>query len=269
MVGVGARVAAVPVDEQGLDVARLSRGHARAAPGLRDAVAPVPRPACPLALERRLELVAWAREVGALDLRGRLRQRNSATEAVRCRACRGSRRQPGVLTPARSRRCCSRECASATWSSRSRLVEAFRSLRVHADGHTNPFTQAVVCDLLEGGQFESHLRRMRQIYGERRRLFSTELRHAFGEALAIGYADAGLHLCARFVQTGGRPRVRTEPRGAAGVWVEPLSRYGVEGPAAPGLVMGDAGYDEGEIRAATAKLGRVWAAFAGGRESTC
>ena len=69
---LGARVVGVPVDAEGLVVDALP---ARRPAGLRHAVAPVPARRRRCRCARRTALLAWADRHGAVDRRGRLRQR--------------------------------------------------------------------------------------------------------------------------------------------------------------------------------------------------
>ena len=75
----GARIAAVAVDDEGMQVPTLAA--ARRAAGLRHARAPVPAGHEHEPARGGSQLLEWARSVGRADLRGRLRQRVSLCRA--------------------------------------------------------------------------------------------------------------------------------------------------------------------------------------------
>ncbi len=54
--------------------------------------------------------------------------------------------------------------------------------------------QAALADFIEQGYFATHLRKMRQLYGERRELLIKTLRSVLGNHLKLSPAEAGLHL---------------------------------------------------------------------------
>jgi GntR family transcriptional regulator/MocR family aminotransferase len=74
------------------------------------------------------------------------------------------------------------------------LVARFVAVR-HAMDVTPPsFFQAVLTDFMNEGHFARHIRRMRLLYGERRTALVESLRKEFGSTLEILGAEAGMHL---------------------------------------------------------------------------
>jgi GntR family transcriptional regulator/MocR family aminotransferase len=58
--------------------------------------------------------------------------------------------------------------------------------------------QHVVADFMQKGHFARHIRRMRMLYGERRRALAAALEAAFGNRIALEMQAGGMHLLARF-----------------------------------------------------------------------
>jgi GntR family transcriptional regulator / MocR family aminotransferase len=58
--------------------------------------------------------------------------------------------------------------------------------------------QDVVAAFMQRGHFARHIRRMRMLYGERRRALASALEIAFGANISIELAAGGMHLLARF-----------------------------------------------------------------------
>src|ERR1043166_9239576 len=70
------------------------------------------------------------------------------------------------------------------------LVERFTAMRRLMDLGPAHTTQAVMADFIREGHFSRHIRRMRPIYANRRRLLVTEL----GDLGTITGDEAGMHL---------------------------------------------------------------------------
>lgn len=85
------------------------------------------------------------------------------------------------------------------------LEAVFASAKQLTDRHSPIAEQVALASLIEGGSYESHVRRMRRLNRERRETLLNALRHRFGDHIAIAGADAGLHIVAWF---NGVPRSR-------------------------------------------------------------
>ena len=93
---------------------------------------------------------------------------------------------------------------------------------LYRGGHI--FTQAILTDFMTEGHFASHIRRMRVLYAERRRLLHDAVIRNFGDSLVITGGEAGLHL-ALGLPAGCDDRAVSAAAGREGVIVPPLSRY--------------------------------------------
>ncbi len=74
------------------------------------------------------------------------------------------------------------------------LVERFAATRQVLDLCPPHLTQAVMADFIREGHFARHIRRMRPIYAERRRVLVGELERELGDRLQVVGDEAGMHL---------------------------------------------------------------------------
>lgn len=132
------------------------------------------------------------------------------------------------------------------------LIEMLRN-RMRSEGlKASYMPQQPLADFMKSGEFYRHLRRVRRIYGERRRFLLDRLARDFGQYGSIRDSEAGmqivLHLKADFHDADLARRA-----GDKGVVVQPLSKYAVRARH-NGLVLGFCGYDEAEMVPALARL---------------
>ncbi len=74
------------------------------------------------------------------------------------------------------------------------LQEVFATAKQLTDRHSPIIEQEALASLIESGAYESHVRRVRRLNGERRETMLNALRHRFGDEISIEGADAGLHV---------------------------------------------------------------------------
>lgn len=67
-----------------------------------------------------------------------------------------------------------------------------------ADLHSPILNQLTMARLIESGQFDLHIRKMRKLYCARRNFLIRCLKESFGDMVSISGAEAGMHLIARF-----------------------------------------------------------------------
>lgn len=84
------------------------------------------------------------------------------------------------------------------------------------------FFQAVLTDFMNEGHFARHIRRMRQLYAQRRSALVDELRREFGSALNILGSEAGMHL-AVILPKGFRDQEVAARAAREELWLAPLS----------------------------------------------
>jgi GntR family transcriptional regulator/MocR family aminotransferase len=255
LTAAGATVHSVPVDEKGINV----KAGTRLAPHAR-AVFVTPSHQFPtgvqLAMPRRLELLAWAREVGAwiveddyasefryggrplaslqgLDDGERVIYIGTLNKAL----FPGLRLGYAVLPPS--------------------LVRPFVTARYLIDRQPSTLCQAVVADFMAEGHFAAHIRRMRAAYQDQRDTLVAALRRQLGDHLSVDPPDQGMHLVA-YLRRGLSDAAIEDAAREQGVIVRAMSRMHVATPARSALMFGFSGYPRQAIGPAVARLARIF-----------
>ena len=133
------------------------------------------------------------------------------------------------------------------------LIERFMTVRLTMDLGASGFLQPVLADFIEQGHFSRHLRRMRQLYRERRSALLESLRSAFDVDLEVHGEHAGLHV-AVMLPPGFNDHELSERAARAKLWLVPLSSSYLERPASQGFIMGFSNTSTKEIPNAMRKL---------------
>jgi GntR family transcriptional regulator / MocR family aminotransferase len=133
------------------------------------------------------------------------------------------------------------------------LVNVFEAAKSLTSRHSQIVDQVVLSEFIMEGHFARHIRRMRQLYGERLSiLLESAGRHLAG-LLTISDVEAGLQtvgwLCDGLI---GEPVAAAA--GRRNVDVTPVSRYRVERAIPEALQLGFAAIDEDEIRRGVKEL---------------
>jgi len=138
------------------------------------------------------------------------------------------------------------------------LVAPAAALKFLTDGATSTFEQEVLAEFIREGYFERHVRRMRVLYAERRRILLDALREAFGDRLEVAGVDAGLHVV---IYLRGLPASAVPALVAraahSGVGIYPVAPYYLNPPQRAGLMLGYAALDERDIRAGVRAFAEV------------
>ena len=117
------------------------------------------------------------------------------------------------------------------------LVESFKSGLYELQRPGQVVIQAALADFIEEGHFASHIRRLRQIYGERRRLLQAALAPIATVGARLSTVDSGLHLVVEFDSICDDVRV-AELASVQGLRVYPLSHYCMGESTEKGLIIG-------------------------------
>ncbi len=280
----GAQVVPVPVDQEGIDVSRLTRlGR-----GAR-AVYVTPSHQYPMGMvmtaTRRMLLLQWAARAGAwiieddYDSEYRFGSRPIA-------ALQGLDTASTVIYIGTFSKVMFPALRVGYMVVPNALVPAFAAARDAADVFSSTLYQIVLTDFIREGHFARHIRRMRMLYMERRAALVKEIRTQLGGALEVVGSEAGMHLVG--LLPPGIDDVAVSRRAAhLGVSAAPLStcyakafsRGGAPGvpgvgtlgqrggvPGVPGvgtlgqrsgLILGYAGVSAREIRDAISKLSLI------------
>ncbi|ADI29445.1 PLP-dependent aminotransferase family protein [Methylotenera versatilis] len=117
------------------------------------------------------------------------------------------------------------------------LVESFKSGLYELQRPGQVVIQAALADFIEEGHFASHIRRLRQIYGERRRLLQAALAPIATVGARLSTVDSGLHLVVEFDSICDDVSV-AELASVQGLRVYPLSHYCMGESTEKGLIIG-------------------------------
>jgi GntR family transcriptional regulator/MocR family aminotransferase len=245
----GARISTVPVDEDGMVV-----------PGrrLRDVrlVYTTPGHQFPIgvgmSLRRRMALLEWARASNALifedDYDSEFRYAGRPMPALQ-----GLDRDGRVLFAGSFSKVLSPSLRLGYLLVPEDLVDVVAAALSLSTRHAPLLEQTVLCDFITQGHFGRHVRRMREVYAERRGVLLEEARRHLGGLLEITGVEAGLQT-AGWLAPGISDAAATRAAARRNVEVTPLSRYR-RGPAArEGLQLGFAAVDTPEIRRGVREL---------------
>lgn len=248
----GARVHRVPVDTQGLDLAS-------AIAACPDAKAAFVTPShqypmgMPLSMPRRLALLEWARRHGSWivedDYDSELRYAGQPFPAMQgldsdrvvylgtfSKVLAPSLRLGYAVVP-------------------ERLTKAFAGARALMGRGSPSAEQHVIAAYMKEGYFETHIRRIRGIYAERRQMLMDTLRSELPE-LRIQPADQGMHIVA-WLPEGLNDVAITSAAANAGIALRALSPMCSGNPQLSGLMLGFGGFSAGQLQDAVKRLHRV------------
>lgn len=254
----GMKVVSVPVDGDGIDVARGKdlAGKARLA-----CVAPSHQYplGVVLSLQRRLELLDWARSAQAWiledDYDSEFRYAGRPLAALRSLDADGRVIYVGSLS-----KMLFPSLRLGYLVVPPRLIQAFRQVRAILDDQPSMTAQPALAEFIRSGHLSAHIRRMRQIYAGRQRIFLDGATRHLGDLMHFAPDEAGLHL------TGRLPPERHHKRdqelaaaaAAAGITVAALSSFDAIGDGPRGLMFGYAAVPERLMEPALKRLAQVW-----------
>lgn len=196
----GANVLPIPVDRQGIVVDALKQQE-RERPGFSPQLIYVtPSHQSPtgvvLSVPRRLELISWARRVGAYivedDYDSEYRYKGRPIPALAGLDHAGTVIYIGTLS-----KVLFPSLRLGYLVVPLDLAEVFTRAKWLADRHSPLLEQQVLCDFIRLGHLERHVRRMRNLYEQKRKLVIESLKlHFEGRAVVLGDA-AGINVVVR------------------------------------------------------------------------
>ena len=136
------------------------------------------------------------------------------------------------------------------------LVDSFSRLKSLVDPHPHLLPQMVLADLIDGGDFAAHVRRMRDLYRARADVLLDELGQRIGDTLRVERPTGGLHLVGRLPSTWDDEAIAREAM-SRGLRPVPLSRTYATPPTETGLLLGFAGNDSTALRRGAAVLAQL------------
>lgn len=252
----GARVVGVPVDAGGIDV-EWARQHA---PDARLAYVTAGRQAPlgpPLALERRLSLLEWARDRDAViiedDYDSEYRFEGNPLAALKSLDHHGHVIYCGtfskLLFPG---------LRTAYAILPDRFVDPFVAALSLTARHVPLDQQSVLHAFIADGHFGRHIRRMRMLYGERAEALKSIADRRLSGLLHVPRIVAGLDAPA-FLPPGIDDADVARRLAREGIETRPLSLYAIDRAAPSGLVLGFASVGSDAIESGMIALARVLA----------
>ena len=242
---------AIPVDAEGLivDAGRRSAPRARA-------VFVTPSHQFPtgvaMSMARRLELLAWARESGAViiedDYTSEFRYSGPPLASLQGLADSEQVIYVGTLNKALFPGL--RLGYAVVPQS---LLRAFVGARYLIDRQPATLQQAVVAEFMAQGHFAAHIRRIRALYREQRDALTETLTRRAGGRLEVTPPDQGMHLIA-WLRDGSSDTDIESVAQRAGIVVRAISRFYRKARPRPGLMLGFSGFPRQLIVPAAARL---------------
>jgi GntR family transcriptional regulator / MocR family aminotransferase len=251
---VGARIVAVPVDEEGLSI---SAGM-KICPDAKGAYV-TPAHQFPLgvtmSLERRLALLGWASRAGAFiiedDYDSEYRFEGPPVPALQSLDNHSSVIFIGsfskTLFPA---------LRVGYVVLPGALIDPFVGFRYRTDFRNSSFDQSVLCDFIVNGHLARHLRRMRNLYAERLATLMEGATQYLGGLFEISNVRAGLYTIG-YLKNGMTSRQAEKSAAAQGVEVLAVDRCTLKRPDPNALLLGFGGFNELAIRQGLIRLSRA------------
>jgi GntR family transcriptional regulator/MocR family aminotransferase len=119
------------------------------------------------------------------------------------------------------------------------LCAALHAAKYVADWHTPLPTQAALARFIDEGGYARHLRKMRGVYRARHEKIVNALAGHLAEHLTVVPSAAGLHVAALATRASSADIDAVAERAlTAGVAIQPLSKFSVDKPAPPGILLG-------------------------------
>jgi GntR family transcriptional regulator / MocR family aminotransferase len=119
------------------------------------------------------------------------------------------------------------------------LRTAVHKAKFVTDWHTPTLVQAALARFIDDGGFAHHLRKTGAVYRARHEILTKVLTRDFAGLLELIPSVAGLHVAATACRASADEIGAIVRRASeAGVEVQELSKFGVHGPAQPGLLLG-------------------------------
>jgi GntR family transcriptional regulator/MocR family aminotransferase len=255
LIGAGARVVPVPVDDEGLDVV----SGATAAPHAR-LVYVTPSHQYPLgvtmSINRRLAMLEWAHQHGAWivedDYDSEYRYSGYPIPAVQ-----GLDLHNRVIYVGTFSKVLFPGLRLGYLVVPEDLGDPFTAARSISDRQPPALEQVVVARFIEQGHFMRHVRRMRQLYAERQEYLLELGRRELAGLLELAPGEAGMHMVG-WLPRGTDDRAASRSALANGVEVRPLSAYAYGQNSdtfdRPGLVLGYSGVSCEELAEGVRRL---------------
>jgi GntR family transcriptional regulator / MocR family aminotransferase len=212
-----------------------------------------------MSLARRLALLEWARNTGALiledDYDSEFRFSGSPVPALQ-----GLDRHGIVLFAGSFSKVLLPSIRSGYLVVPPDLMERLAAVKSLVALRAPVLEQAILCDFITEGHFGRHLRRMREVYAERLGVLVEAAHDRLADVLDLSTVEAGLQTSAWFRRPiDGQAAINAAAQ--RGLEVLPLSRFSSRPLPRDGLLLGFAAIDAAEIRRGVKELAAALASL--------
>ncbi|MFZ0671493.1 MAG: PLP-dependent aminotransferase family protein, partial [Pseudolabrys sp.] len=133
------------------------------------------------------------------------------------------------------------------------LVDTLVKVRAVMDQHSPAIDQATLARFITEGFFLSHVKRIRELYAQRRLFFIEQFQKWLGDYFDLEVTPAGLHFVAWLRRAEDLP-LFMRAREQTGIWPRPLSFFCIKAQLDPAFVFGFAAWSQAQIEQGLAKL---------------
>jgi aspartate/methionine/tyrosine aminotransferase len=137
-----------------------------------------------------------------------------------------------------------KDAPGTTYRDSTGLIATHRLIAVHLP----LLEQMALTDFMAEGYFARHVRRMRQLYKERRNALVDALTRELGTRLDITVPEAGMHLVV-WLPSGMSAQAAAQRAARYGLHMLPISQFSLRSLQRDGLVLGFASASPQELRA--------------------
>ncbi len=254
LTGAGCRLIPVPVDNEGMDVAAGIKRHRKAR-----AAFVTPSHQYPLgstmSASRRLQILNWAQSVGAWIIEDDY-DSEYRYESLPIASLQGLDANSRVIYIGTFSKVMFPSLRLGYIVIPPDLVDRFMAVRYAMDIFPPYLYQEVLGDFMRMGHFARHIRRMRQLYSERRTVLIESVRDELGDALEVHGADAGMHLVITLPE-GLRDMEMVARAARERLWLWPLSSCYLGEKSRQGLILGFGSTPTDQIRRGVRRLRSV------------
>ncbi len=251
LIAAGCRLLPIPVDSDGMDVSFATDNHPRAR-----AAFVTPSHQFPLgstmSATRRLQLLNWAQRAGAWiiedDYDSEYRYDSRPIASLQ-----GLDANARVIYIGTFSKILMPSLRIGYIVIPADLVDRFAAVRLAMDIFPSYLPQEVVADFMRLGHFARHIRRMRNLYGERRAVLMESLRSEFGNILQFHGAEAGMHLAVTLPESFRDTEIAAQAA-REGLWLWRLSPCYMGERPRQGFVLGFSNVPTQQIPRAVRKL---------------
>lgn len=194
----GAKIHPVPVDDEGMRIKRLPSRSAREQFDLAYLTPAHHFPtSAVMPLSRRLEFLHWAKENGTLVLEDDY-DSEYQTSGQPIPALMSLDKDQRVIYLGTMNQTMFPSLGLGYLIVPPRLVPAYRKARALASDQISPPIQLAIAEFINSGYLERHVKRLRNLYRNRRQTLVRSLEKQFGENVSIGPHQRGVFVSVRF-----------------------------------------------------------------------